>query len=366
MIICLALSACNEATSPDINVLIGTYTSEGSGEGIHVYRLNLETGETALKSTTPATDPSFLAKSRDGKYVYAVSELGNGEGSVGAYQYDEGSGKLQEINGQLTQGDHPCHVTVSGDGRHLIVSNYSGGNVSVFPIRPDGGIGELAQLIRYTGSGPDADRQGAPHVHSAFFSPDEAHVLVQDLGTDRINAYTYHKENTDRVLIETEQAYASAIPGGGPRHLAFARDGKYVYLVQEMAATVLVLAFEDGVLRPIQEVEINEEGFSGAEGASHILVSPDGKFVYAANRGDANTLAIYKADQSTGKLEKIGNQSVLGKGPRNFNISPDGKLLLVANQQTDEVVIFSRDTETGLLTDTGQRIAVSKPVCVVF
>lgn len=357
--------SCSSPKS-EINLLIGTYTSEGGGEGIHVYSLNTETGEATFKSTTPATDPSFLAKSSDGKYVYAVSELGNGEGSVAAYQYDESSGKLKEINGQLTQGDHPCHVAIDSRGKHIIVSNYSGGNVSVFPIQSDGGIGTLSQLIQYAGSGPDTDRQNAPHVHAAFFSPDETYVLIQDLGTDRVNTYTYHPDQKDSVLAATEQGYAKAAPGGGPRHLAFSKDGSFVYLVQEMTATLLVYQFEDGKLSPIQEIAINEDNYAGKDGAAHILVSADGKFVYASNRGDANTIAIYQADPQTGKLAKIANQSVIGQGPRHFNISPDGSFLLVANQQSDEVVIFKRDSETGLLQDTGNRIPVSKPVCVVF
>lgn len=353
-------------SAQQIDLFIGTYTNTGKSKGIYVYRFDTTTGIATPKSSVEAVNPSFLVRSVDGKFVYAVSENGEGKGAVNAFAYEEGSGTLTLLNTQLTQGDHPCHIATDRKGEYVIVSNYSGGNLSVFPIQADGRLGTIKQLIAYEGSGPDKRRQQSPHVHSAFFSPDEKRLYVQDLGTDNIFFYDYRPNDPNGPLIPAEPAFAKASPGGGPRHVAQSADGHYSYLVQEMTAKVKVYSQTDGKWEPIQEIGINEANFTGQDGAADIKLSPDGKFVYASNRGEANTLAIYRVDPSDGKLTKVGNQDVLGRGPRNFTLSPNGKFLLVANQNTDEVVVFARDLGTGLLNDTGHRIAIGAPVCLVF
>ncbi|MGV3762367.1 lactonase family protein [Parapedobacter sp.] len=349
-----------------IRLLTGTYTQSGKSVGMYVYDFDLETGDATLVSSMVSENPSFLALSADGTHVYAVNENGEGKGAMSAYAYDNETGKLTFLNRQLTLGDHPCHVATNRAGTHVIVSNYSGGSVSVFPIGPSGSLGGLVQQIHHQGSGPDPQRQLAPHVHSAFFNPDETQLFVQDLGTDKLHIYDFRPEEASEPLAVAAQPFISATPGGGPRHITLSADGRFIYLVQEMAATVVVYQQREKSWEAIQEVSINEADFTGADGAADIKLSPDGQFLYASNRGDAHTLAIYGVDTASGKLTKIGNQSVLGRGPRNFALSPDGKYLLVANQQSDEVVVFERDTATGLLADTGKRINVGSPVCLVF
>lgn len=348
-----------------VHLIIGTYTDNGKSEGIYVYDFDMAAGTAALVSTTVSDNPSFLALSADGKYLYTVNENGDGKGAVSAYAYDDEAGTLTFLNRQLTQGDHPCHVATDSLGTHVIVSNYSGGSISVFPIGPAGSLGGMVQQIHHQGNGPDPQRQLAPHVHSAFFNPDETQLFVQDLGTDQVNIYDFQPENLTAPL-SVAVPFIETVPGGGPRHVAISADGRFLYVVLEMAASVAVYQQREGRWIAIQEESINEADFDGADGAADIRLSPDGKFLYASNRGDANTLAIYGVDAASGKLTRVGNQSVLGRGPRNFTLSPDGKYMLVANQQTDEVVIFGRDTDTGLLTDTGNRIAAGSPVCLVF
>jgi len=362
----LAFPAMIFAQRQPIDLLIGTYTNNGKSKGIYVYAFDPVTGTATLRSTQGAKNPSFLSISADRSYVYVANENGDGQGAASAYAYEGATGKLTFLNQQLTQGDAPCHVATDSRGTHVIISNYSGGSVSVFPIEKDGSLGTLKQRIQHTGSGPDKSRQQAPHVHSAFFTPDEKRVYVQDLGTDEIAIYDFQPTNADGPLVPAAQPFVKSAPGGGPRHVAQSADGGVVYLVQEMTAKVRVYRQKDGRLEAIQEVEINEEGFSGQNGAADIKLSLDGKFLYASNRGEAHTLAIYRVDPLDGRLTKVGNQSVLGRGPRNFTISPDNRYLLVANQNTDEVVVFARDTETGMLTDTGKRIEVPSPVCLVF
>src|SRR5690606_26188579 len=166
---------------PSLNLLVGTYTQSGKSEGIYVYTFDPATGASTLRGTTAAENPSFLAVSADGNHVYAANENGNGQGAVSAYAFDRGSGALRLLNQRLTGGDAPCHVTTDHRGSHVILSNYGGGSVSVFTIGQDGSLGPLKQLIQHSGSGPDQSRQQAPHVHSAFFSPDEKRICVQGL-----------------------------------------------------------------------------------------------------------------------------------------------------------------------------------------
>ncbi len=362
----LAMPAMIFAQQGTLDLFVGTYTQSGNSKGIYVYAYDVATGKTKLKGEVATENPSFLAVSADGKHVYATNENGDGKGAVSAFAYDASTGKFAFLNQQLTQGDHPCHVVTDRAGTHVVVSNYSGGNVSIFPIQPDGSLGPIQQLIKHTGNGPDPNRQGAPHVHSAFFSPDEKRLYIQDLGIDKVMVYDYHPQSESNPLVPAVLPFAKSTAGGGPRHIAQSADGNRIYLVQEMSANVLVYELQGGKLGAIQEIGINEPGFNGKNGAADIHLSPDGKFLYASNRGDANTLAIYKVNSADGKLTKVGNQSVLGRGPRNFAISPDGKHLLVANQNSDEVIVFLRDTHTGLLKDTGNRIAVGAPVCLVF
>ena len=353
-------------SAQQVRLLVGTYTQSGKSEGIYVYQFDTETGAAAQVSSIASENPSFLALSADRKYVYAVNENGNGQGAVSAYAYDDRQGTLSFLNRQLTDGDSPCHVATDSRGTHVIASNYSGGSLSVFPIGPAGSLGGMVQHIQYEGHGPDAQRQQAPHIHSSFFLPGGAQLFVQDLGTDKINVYDYRSEAVETPLVAAAPPTIATSPGGGPRHITFSADGQFMYVVQEMAATVLAYDRQGDSWEMIQELPVNAAGFEGKDGAADIKLSPDGRFLYASNRGDANTLAIYRVDGTSGKLSKVGNQSTLGAGPRNFAISPDGKFLLVANQQSDEVVIFERNADTGLLSDTGQRITVGSPVCLVF
>lgn len=359
------LVSCARQPEPQ-HLIVGTYTTPGKSEGIYVYDFDPVSTSASLRSVVQTANPSFVTRSPDGRYAYAVNELGDGNGMVSAFAFDGARGELLALNSVSSMGDHPCHIAIDREGRYLFVSNYSGGNLSVYRVADNGHIGELAQVIHYTGSGPNPDRQNAPHIHSAFFNPDETHLFVQDLGTDSIHIYQYQPENAGEVLVPAETGSVAATPGGGPRHIAFSPDGKYAYLVQELTARIEVYAHDGGKLSFICDIAINEPGFEGNDGAAHVLVSSDGKHVYASNRGDANTLAIYTLDSGSGELEKVGNQSVLGSGPRNFNLTPDGRFLLVGNHYTDEIVVFARDTDTGLLTDTGGRIAVGAPVCLVF
>ena len=347
-------------------LLIGTYTS-GKSEGIYVYKFNSTTADNSLESVTKTSNPSYLAVSPNKKMVYAVNENADSTmhtvgGNISAFSFK--NGKLTEVNKQPSGGKHPCYVAVDKTGQWVFAGNYTSGSVGLLKIKKDGSLDTLKQVIQHSGSGPNTERQQGPHVHATFASADNKYLLVPDLGMDKLMIYSF---NSKQGVLQTAKAEFKAVtPGGGPRHVDIHPNGKYVYLVLEMTGEIVVYKNSGNFdMREIQTISaqppyIRTANISGAD----IHISPDGKFLYSSNRGNANTIAIFSINPNDGTLTPMGQQSVMGIKPRNFNFSPGGDFLLVANQDSDNVVIFKRDKKTGLLTDTGKRINVPNPVCI--
>ncbi len=351
--------------SNEYHLLIGTYSNKDKSNGIYVYKFNTESG--AFEPAQPVTssvNASYLAISADRKNVYAVSEGGGGNGGVNSYSFNPVTGALKFINNVPSEGDHPCYVSVDDKKKFVFVGNYSGGNLLSIPLNADGSFRTDVQNIKHQGSSIVKDRQEKPHVHSVVLSPDDRYLLVPDLGADKV--FQYRVDVTkQQALSPAAQPFTAVKPGGGPRHLTFHPNGKYAYLVLELEASVMAFDYNDGKLLPKQTITMVAPDFKGKVSAADIHVSPDGKFLYASNRGEANELAIYSIDKA-GKLTFVGRQSVLGRIPRNFAIDPTGKFLLAANQDSNDVIVFKRDLKTGLLTPTGKKIQVEKPVCLKF
>ena len=364
----LFLSLHSPAQKNEVFLIAGTYTS-GKSEGIYVYRYLQDKMEASpVFTTTGIKNPSFLTVAPGGNKIYAVSEMnGNGDaGRVIAYDFDPSTGSMRKLNEQPSGGDDPCYVTVDKTNKWVIVGNYSSGSLSVLPILADGSLGASVEKINHTGSGPDKNRQEKPHVHATVLSPDNRFLFVPDLGTDQIMIYHFN-EKTGK-LKAAKQPFAKTKPASGPRHFTFHPSGKFAYIMEELSGSVTAFRYrsKSGGLKAIQNISSVPAGFTGQAGSADIHLSADGRFLYASNRGESNTIAIYAVNPADGNLSLIGHQSTLGKGPRNFSITPDGKHLIVANQGSDEMVIFSRNMETGLLTDTGKRIAVPTPVCIAW
>lgn len=361
MLFLFATVQSQDTKGKNYHLLIGTYANPDKTNGIHVYTFNSQTGEfAAVGQPTILLNSSYLAISKDKKNVYAVSE--GGQGGVNAYSFDPASGALTFLNSVPSQG--PCYVSVDDKKKFVFVGNYGGGNVISVPLKADGSFQPDVQKIQHEGSSIVKDRQDKPHVHSVVLSPDDKYLLVPDLGTDKV--YQYSVDVTKpQALTPAATPFTTVKPGGGPRHLAFHPNGKHAFLALELEASVAAFDYKDGKLNMKQTITMIEPGFNGKVSAADIHVSPDGKFLYASNRGDADQIAIYSIDKD-GKLAVVGHQSVLGKTPRNFAIDPSGNFLLAANQNTSDVVIFKRDLKTGLLTPTGKKIQVDKPVCLKF
>ena len=359
----LFLSITMWCQSQTFNLFIGTYTGSGS-KGIYVYRFDATKGKaTKISTTDSVVNPSYLAISKNGKYVYAVNETGGKDpGKVSAFEFDKKSGKLNFINSQLSEGDHPCYVSVTNNNKWVVVGNYSGGNVSIFQV-DDGSLKSSSQVIQDSGSSVNKDRQEKAHVHAAVFSPDEHYLFTPDLGTDKVMIYEFDP-SSEQPLKPPSQAYVEAGKGNGPRHFTFHPNKKFAYLIEELSGTVTAYEYHNGHLTFMQRIATHPKNYKGEIGGADIHVSPDGKFLYASNRGDENTITIFSVNPLNGKLNVKGYQSTMGKTPRNFLIDPTGNFLLVANQNTDNIVVFKRDKQTGLLKATGVQIKISKPVCL--
>lgn len=348
----------------DFYLLVGTYTNEQKTNGIHVYTFDAQTGDFQEKSKmTDITNASFLTISKDKKNVYAVSEGGQGKG-LNAYSFDMASGKLTLLNTGSAGGNGPCYVSVDEKKQLVFAGNYGGGSLSATRLSDDGSLSSEIQVIQHEGSSVNKSRQDKPHVHAVVLSPDNKYLLVPDLGTDKVNVYRVDASK-EQPLSPAAPAFASVNAGGGPRHLAFHPNGKYAYLILEMEGAIAAFDFKNGKLEQKQTITMLAPGFTGKVGAADIHVSPDGKFLYGSNRGEANEIVIYSIAKD-GKLTLAGRQSSLINTPRNFAIDPTGNFLLVGNQNGNDIAIFKRDKNTGLLTSTGKTIQVDKPVCLKF
>ncbi|MCW3107392.1 MAG: lactonase family protein [Segetibacter sp.] len=358
----LFLSFC--CSAQNFYLLIGTYTQKGS-KGIYVYRFNTSTGKAEwVSNTDSASSPSFVVIAPDKKHVYAVNEAGSrNSGSVSAYAFDKATGKLSFINKQLTGGGGPCHLAISKDNKWVTVANYGGGSLSAFAVNKDGSLNPYSQLIQNEGGSSNKQRQEKPHVHETVFSPGQDYLFAPDLGTDKVGVYKFNSASA-KPLSPAATPFVKVADGNGPRHITFHPNGKFAYVIEELSGSVGAYRYSNGKLTLLQHLDTHPAGFKGVIGSAEVDLSPDGKFLYASNRGDENNLAIFSVNPATGKLQLKGYQSTLGKAPRHFTMDPGGNYLLAANQDSDNIVIFKRNKQTGMLTETGDQIKVSMPVCV--
>lgn len=352
-------------------VYFGAYTS-GKSRGIYVSRFDSNTGKLSEPELGAETkNPSFLAVHPTEKFLYAVGEvndaLGQRAGAVNAYSLEAKTGKLTPLNQQTSGGTGPCHVAVDATGKCVLVANYGSGSIAALPIQSDGRLGVAATTIQHTGSSVNPKRQAGPHAHFITPSPDNRFALTCDLGLDKV--LVYQLDAAAAKLTANLPPHAVVPHGVGPRHLAFHPNGKFVYVINEMALTITTFSYDAkaGALFEEQNVATvpADYGITEKDSGAEIAVHPNGKFVYGSNRGH-DSIAVFTVDAKSGKLTRVQTQSTQGKTPRHFAIDPSGKWLLAENQNSDSVVVFAIDTASGLLKPTGQSITVGSPVCTVF
>ena len=347
---------------------VGNYTGPQS-KGIQAFRYDDKTlSLEPLGMVGEMPQPSFLTIHPNGRFLYAVSELGNNgkvDGGVYSFAIDDNSGKLTFLNKQSSGGGGACHLVVDKTGKFLLVANYGTGSATAFPVHEDGTLGTMSSKVQFEGSGPNAKRQKGPHAHAVVLSPDNRFVFVPNLGTDRIQILKFDAHKG--TLTNNEPADAAIKKGSGPRHFTLAPNGHFAYVLSEMGSLVTALRYDSatGALTDIQEISTLPADFTGENNSAEIQIDSAGKFLYASNRGN-DSIAVFAVDKSSGKLTLVEITPTQGHTPRNFMIDPDGKHLLAANQDSDNLVLFARDEKTGKLTPTGKTVGTPSPVCLKF
>jgi len=340
---------------------VGNYTTKTESKGIYQFSFDPATGKmTALELAAETKDPSWVIVHPAGKYLYAANEMDHGS-TISAFLIDPKSGKLTLLGSQPAQGEGPCHLAFDRTGKFLLAANYSTGNAVVYPILADGKLGEHTAAVTNQGEhGPHQNQKG-PRAHWIGPSQDNRRVYVADLGLDKVLAYQF-----DAVKgTLTAAGGAVAKPAAGPRHVAFRADEKFMYVLGELDSTVTVFAREKDSFQSVQVIPMLPAGFSGRNDAAEIEMHPNGKFLYASNRGH-DSFAVYGINQKDGTLTLVEIVPTGGKEPRHFAIDPTGRFLLAENQNTNNIVEFRIDQATGKLTPTGETLSTPSPVCISF
>ncbi|MDQ0122267.1 6-phosphogluconolactonase (cycloisomerase 2 family) [Pseudomonas lini] len=365
------------ATAEDYQLLVGSYTA-GPSQGIYRLKFDSSTGQIDASplQVVNSENPSWLTLSRDQRRLFVVNENGPGQadpvGRVSSYAIDPKTHELSLINQVQSLGNEPTHSSLSAEGSHLFVSNYSlvedpGGTLAVLPVGADGKLQPVVQMSSHPSSRVNPERQLSAHVHSTVSAPDGRHVFSNDLGADRIFVYRFDpKANPDLPLIAAKPAWIQLPPGSGPRHLLFSADGKHAWLTMEMSAQVAVFDYRDGQLEQTQMIDLAAGQPMSDKAAAALHASADGKFLYVSNRGTANQVLVFAIDPATGHLRELQRRSVEGDHPREFSLDPSGRFLLIANQKSNQIVVVERDAKTGLLGKTVQKLPMDAPSDLKF
>lgn len=344
-----------------LKFLVGTYTNACKSEGIYVYEFDTITGKSSLyNNTANVVNPSYLTLSADSKMIFAVNESG-AESMVSCFKFNKLNGNIDLLNQQKAEGKDPCYII--NDDKNVLLANYSSGSISVFKKSKMGSLNPVSQVISHSGSSKNSNRQASPHVHHLQFTPDKKYVLATDLGTDKIYIYNYNSASEKEILSIKDSV--SVKRGSGPRHLTFSPNGKFVYLLNELDGGLIVYSYHDGILQKREETQIVDDDFKGDIGAAAIHFSPDGKYLYATNRGSVNDITLFTV-QNDGRLIYKASYATEGKGPRDFAIDPTGNYLLVANQYSNNITVFKRDLISGKLSLLPHTISICSPVNIVF
>jgi 6-phosphogluconolactonase len=351
-----------------------------NGKGIYLYEAHEDTGALSLlKLAAETASPSWLALHPAKRYLYAVNEVSDydgNSGSVSAFSIDGASGDLQLLNVVSSQGTGPTHMSVDASGKYAFVANYYGGSIAVLPILADGSLGQAvfthqdqgllgsehatdAPLGSFAISGHDA-----PHAHMIQADPANRFVLQTDLGQDRI--YVYKFDGSTGKLTPANTPFVSVPSGDGPRHFAFHPNGRWMYSIQEEASTLIFFHYEpsSGSLAAQQTISALPPGFAGTNFCSEVMLSPDGRFLYAANRLH-NSIAVFGVAQD-GKLHRTGEVLTEGDYPNHIVLHPRGNTLYVCNQRSDQITSFRLERNTGKMTFTGRYQPLGTPMCMVF
>jgi 6-phosphogluconolactonase len=368
-----ALSVYNPAK--DTLVYVGTYTGPKS-KGIYAFRLQTQNEEVSqnillvpMGLVAESSNPAFLAIDPKRRLLFAINENGTFEGkptgSVSSFAIDPATGKLTPINQRSSMGSGPCHLVLDDAGRHVLIANYSGGSVAVLPVGADGKLGEPTAFVQHTGKSINPARQEAPHAHCVTLDAANKFAFVSDLGLDQVRIYRYDAERG--TLTPNDPAFVALKPGAGPRHMAFRPDGKFAYVLNELDSTLTAFAYDAsaGRLTEIETQSTLPPYFDGKNSTAEVAITPNGKFLYASNRGH-NSVVLFEIDKAKGTLRYVEDQGTGGKTPRHFGVQPSAKHMVIANQDSDTLLVCRIDPDNGRLKPSGVFAEAPSPVCSVF
>jgi 6-phosphogluconolactonase len=361
--VALALLAVTRTIAADTFVYFGSHRS-GPGIGFSMSHFDTDTGAlTKPEFLLDAIEPAFFVIHPDGRHLYTANS-GN-TGGASAYAIDPHTGKLTYLNRVFANGGDTSYISLDRTGRFALVANYLGGNIAVFAIKPDFTLGDWTAFVQHTGSSVHPQRQTHAYAHAIITDPTNRFVLVPDLGVDKLFVYRFDEKTGS--LTPSSPAFVTAPPGSGPRHVRFHPNGRWVYLINEIASTVIAFNWDSakGTLTEFQNISTLPADFKGTSTCAEMEVHPNGKFLYGSNRGH-DSLAAFAIDQSTGRLTFIETVPSRGKTPRNFAFDPTAKWIVCTNHGSDNAVVFRVDENTGRLTPVGDPVPVPYPFCQRF
>lgn len=361
LLLLLTACTCQLTYSQKCFVFFGSFNHDRNEEGLYVYQLDSINGKLDFKSSLSGIhNPSYITLSPDGQYLYACTESKTqNAGSISSFSFDKTKAELAFINTRPSGGENPVYLTTDNSGKWLVNANYTEAGISAYPLSNNGYINEAVQIFSYEEGSNNSGRQERAHIHAAVFSPDDKFIFVPDLGADKIRSYAFNiaqeKPLTEKTSIDTS-------PGSGPRHFTFHPNGKFAYCIEELSGLVTFYNYKEGALTSLQCIAAHPEAITEGFESSDIHISPDGKFLYATNRGKENNIAIFSINKG-GILKTVGYQFTLGLHPRTFAIDPTGNYLIVTNVNSSTAVVFRRNKQTGLLVKTDQ-VAIKNVSCV--
>jgi len=368
----MALLSCAETS--EAAETIKFYVGSSKGDISHsIYLCELDpVKETIvlLDSFAGAKGGSYLDFSPEGKYLYAINQEKWNENSqhntVTSFAIEPVSLGLKLINSQSSEGSGICHIHCSLDGAYIFAANYGSGHASALPVKESGEIAPASSVVIGEGSGPVENRQKGPHAHQVMLDPGQKYLLVPDLGIDKVLIYSFDAESGN-LSPNPAQAYFELAPGAGPRHLAFHPDGSSLFIVNEINSTITSCTYNstDGTISEINTLSTVEETHEGMKYPAAVRVHPNGKFVYASTRGENSCISTFEINED-GSLTRVQVMEQVPNWPRDFNLDPSGKMMLVAGERSDDIRLYLIDSDTGFLAETESRVEVPAPASILF
>ena len=355
-----------ETPMPSSSLIFASRYAPANQSGIQAFMFNKTNGALDTHgSFTGILNPSFILVHPNGKWLYAVSETGQGSdgvaGSVCALNFEREPFSMRLLNQQTTRGDWPCHLRLDGTGKWLIATNYGTGNAAIYPIQADGSLGEMTDFVQHQGKGPNTARQEGPHAHSSIFTPDNRFVIIADLGIDQLVIYKFDS-STGKLSLHSA---VHTTPGAGPRHLVFHPNGKRLYAANELNSTVTLYEYDATNGSLIEQQSIPTIPSDAPENiVADIHLDTSGKKLYVSNRGH-NSIAVYDVN-TDGSLALVSIPACGGNWPRNFALSPNGQFVLVANQYSNEVCVMPLISGKEAIGAPVARATLAGASCVQF